>query len=218
MLAAGAVAACGSSTPAGNGVAAKSATQILTASSNAIQTAMSVHVSGQLNSGGKSIKLDLTIASGKGAKGNLSQNGLSFQLIAVGQSVYINGSPGFWQQFGGTAAATLLQGKWLKASSSSPSFASLGSLTNLKTFAAGLLTGHGTLTKGSTSTVNGQKVIALKDTAKDSVLYVATTGKPYPIEIAKGSNNAQHVDFGQYNASVSLTAPAKSIDLSQLHK
>lgn len=176
-----------------------------------------MHVSGQLASGGQTIKLDLNIASGKGARGRMSQNGLSFQLISVDNYVYINGSPDFWRHFGGNAAATLFQGKWLKAPSTSGSFASLNSLTDLKSLAAALLTGHGTLTKGATSTVNGQQVVALKDASKGSQLYVATTGKPYPIEIAKGSDNSQHVDFDHYDASVSLSAPAQSIDISQLH-
>ena len=210
------VAACGSSSPSGNGVASKSANDILTTATNAIQGAKSVHVSGALNDSGQSIKLDLNILSGKGAKGSMSQNGLSFQLIAAGKYVYINGSPNFWKKFGGSAAATLFQGKWLKAPANSRNFASLSSLTNLQSLAKALLTGHGTLSKGSTSTVNGQKVIAITDSSKSSQLYVATTGKPYPIEIAKTGSAAQHVDFDHYNAAVALTPPAKSIDISQL--
>ena len=216
MLAAGAIGACGSSGSSGNGVASKSANDILSSSTNAIQAAKSVHVSGSLSDGGQSIKLDLNILSGKGAKGSMSQNGLSFQIIAAGRYVYINGSPNFWKKFGGLAAATLFQGKWLKAPANSSSFASLSSLTDLHKLASALLTGHGTLTKGSTSTVNGQKVIAVTDSSKSSKLYVATTGKPYPVQIAKAGSTAQHVDFDAYNASVALTPPAKSIDISQL--
>lgn len=215
-MAAGAIAACGSSSPSGNGVAAKSPSAILSSATTAIQGAKSVHVSGALSDGGQSIKLDLNILSGQGAKGSMSQNGLSFQLIASGKYVYINGSPAFWKKFGGIAAATLFQGKWLKAPANSSSFASLSSLTNLHSLAQALLTGHGTLSKGSTTTVNGQKVIAVTDSTKSSKLYVATTGKPYPIEIAKTGSAAQHVDFDNYNAPVSLTPPAKSIDISQL--
>jgi hypothetical protein len=171
---------------------------------------------GALSDGGQSIKLDLNILSGQGAKGSMSQNGLSFQLIASGKYVYINGSPAFWKKFGGAAAATLFQGKWLKAPANSSNFASLTSLTNLHSLAQALLTGHGSLSKGSTTTVNGQKVISVTDSSKSSKLYVATTGKPYPIEIAKTGTGAQHVDFDNYNAAVSLTPPAKSIDISQL--
>jgi hypothetical protein len=216
VLAAAVLAACGSSSPSGNGVASKSASDILTASTNAIQGAKSVHVSGSLTSGGETITLDLNILSGVGAKGSMSQNGLSFQLIAVGKYIYINGSPSFWKHFGGAAAAQLFQGKWLKAPSGSGDFASLSSLTNLHQLAGALLTGHGKLSKGSTSTVNGQKVIALTGSSESGNLYVATTGKPYPIEISKGAGSAQHVDFDRYNAAVSLKAPSGPIDISQL--
>lgn len=217
MLAAAAVAACGSSGSSGssgNGVADKSANDILKATSNAIESAKSVHVSGALSDSGQSIKLDLNILSGRGATGSMTQNGLSFRIIAVGKYVYINGSPGFWKHFGGGAAATLFQGKWLKAPASNSDFASMASLTDLHKLAQSLLTGHGTLSKGSTSTVNGQKVVAVKDS--EGQLYVATTGKPYPVQIAKTGSSNQHVDFDKYNASVSLTAPSKSIDISQL--
>jgi hypothetical protein len=215
-LAAGAIASCGSSSQSGNGVAAKSAGDILTSATNAIQGARSVHVSGALSDSGQSIKLDLDILSGKGAKGTMSQNGLSFQLIAAGKYVYINGSPDFWKKFGGAGAATVFQGKWLKAPANSSDFASLSSLTDLHSLAQALLTGHGSLSKGSTTTVNGQKVVAVTDSSKSSKLYVATTGKPYPIEIAKTGSTAQHVDFDHYNASVALRPPARSVDISRL--
>ena len=197
-------------------MSSKSASDIVTASSNAIQGAKSVHVSGALNDGGQTIKLDLNILSGKGAKGSMSQNGLSFQIISSGKYIYINGSPNFWKHFGGSAAATLFQGKWLKAPAANSDFASLSSLTDLHQLAKALLTGHGSLSKGSTSTVNGHKVIAIKDSSKGSQLFVATTGKPYPIQIAKGGSSSQHVDFDKYNTPVALTPPAKSIDISQL--
>lgn len=217
-LAACAIGACGSSS-SGNGVAAKSASDIVTSATNAIQSAKSVHVSGSLNDSGQSIKLDLNILSGQGATGSMSQSGLGFQLIAVGKYVYINGSPTFWTHFGGSAAATLFQGRWLKAPSNSRDFASLSSLTNLHALANGLLTGHGSLTKGSTKTVNGRRVIAVTDASKSSQLFVATTGKPYPIQIAKTGSPSQHVDFDRYDAAVKLAPPAKSIDISQLqHK
>ncbi len=45
---------------------------------------------------------------------------------------------------------------------------------------------------------------------------MATTGKPYPIQIVKSGSSSQHVDFNDYNASVSLTPPSKSIDIYQL--
>jgi hypothetical protein len=215
VLAGVVIAACGSSSPSGNGITSKSASQILTAATNAIESASSVHVAGAETASGQTSKLDLQIVAGKGAKGTISQSGLSFQLIIVDKAVYIYGTKAFLQHFGGSAGAQLFEGKWLKAPSSSSDFSSLSALSNLHQVASGLLKAHGTLTKGSTSTVNGQKVIALKDSTGGE-LFVATTGKPYPIELSKGGSGAQHVDFTDYDASVALTPPAKSIDISKL--
>ena len=217
LFAAGAISACGgSSSPSGNGVASKSPDAIVSTATSAIDGVSSVHVSGSVVSGGTPISLDLSLVSGKGARGSMSENGLGFQLIGVGQYVYINGSPAFWSHFGGAAAAQLFQGKWLKAPASTGNFASLSSLTNLHQLLSGLLSSHGTLSKGATTTVNGQKVVPVKDTSKGGTLFVATTGKPYPVEILKTGAAGGHITFDRFNQSVSLTAPAHSIDISQL--
>src|ERR1700722_19857973 len=113
VLVAGAVAACGGSS--GNGVSAKSANDIVTASANAIDGVSSLHVAGAVISSGSPITLNLSLVANQGGEGTMSQNGLSFQIISVDQTVYLNGSPACWQHFGGAAAAQLFNGKWLKA-------------------------------------------------------------------------------------------------------
>jgi hypothetical protein len=217
VLVAVAVAACGSSGSSGNGVAAKSPSQILTAASSALEHASSVHVSGEETTGGQTTSLDLHIASGKGATGTLAEGGLSFKLILVDNEVYIYGSPAFLQHFAGSSAAALFKGKWIKAPAAGGAFGDLSSLTNLKEFAEDLLTSHGPLTKGPSKPVNGHPAVALVDSSKGTKLYVATTGTPYPIEVTKGSDASQHVAFDSYNVSVSLTPPANAIDVSKLH-
>jgi hypothetical protein len=215
------VSACGSSgsgSSADNGIAGKSPAAIVKAATAAVNGTKSVHISGSLMSSGMPITLDLSLVSGTGATGSMTEGGLSFQLIALKGFVYIKGSPGFWKHFGGAAAAKLFQGKWLKASSSSSDFASLGELTDLHALFKQLLGSTGTLSTGKTSTVDGQKVVAVNDTTKGGTLYVATTGKPYPVEIVKTGANGGHVTFDQYNASVTLAAPSGSISLSQLTK
>ena len=147
----------------------------------------------------------------------MSESGLGFQMVVLDQTVYIDGSPGFWRHFGGAAAAQLFEGKWLKAPASG-SFASVALLTNVDKLFNQLLSSHGTLAKGATTTVDGQKVVAIKDTTKGGTLYVATTGKPYPVEIVKTGAQGGRVVFDHFNNSVSLTAPANAIDISQLQK
>jgi hypothetical protein len=223
LVAALMIAACGGSSggAADNGVAAKSADQIVTQATQAIDAVHTARVSGDVGSahGQGAIHLDLHLVDGTGATGSMSEGGLAFKLISVNNSAYVNGSPAFWKQFGGSAAVQLLQGRWLRAPAATGPFASFASLTDLHKLVAGLLTGHGALTKGSTSTIDGQKVVALTDKTNQGTLYVATTGKPYPIRIANGgSGGGGQLDFSDFNQPVTVKAPASSIDITKLHK
>lgn len=215
LLIAIAVSACGSSTSSSNGVAAKSPDAIVTAASNALRGVTAVHVSGAFVSSGVPTALNLYLVSGKGGRGSMSQNGLSFQLVTIGDEVYINASSPFWRHFGGNAAATLFSGKWLKAPATGE-FSSLSALTNLNELFDKLLGQHGPLTKGKVKTVDGQTVVDVTDTTNGGMLDVATTGKPYPIEIVKTGPSGGKLDFAGYDKPVHLAAPANAIDITQL--
>jgi hypothetical protein len=212
VAAAVALAACGGSSD--NGVSSKSPTGIVNAASHAIQDVQSVHIAGSITSSGTPITLDLHLVSGKGATGSLSSRGLSFKLVSVGQYVYINGGPSFWQAFGNPAVARLLAGKWLRTTATG-NFASLGAFTNMRRLFTQAFSQYGTLAKGQTTTINGQNVVAVRDTTKGGTLFVATTGKPYPVEIRKGGADGGQVVFDQYNQPVTLSAPANAIDASK---
>jgi hypothetical protein len=217
LLLAAALAACGGgSSSSGNGIAGKSPSAILAATKVAADEAKSVHVSGSLVSGGTPITLDMNLLAGKGGRGKLSQNGLAFELIDVGGTVYIKGSSTFYKHIGGSAAAQLLQGKWLKAAANSSDFSSLGQLTNLRQLIDQTLGDHGTLTKGATSTVNGVKAVGLTDKTEGGTLYVAASGKPYPVEITKGGSANGTISFDNWNQPLTLSAPANAIDIAAL--
>jgi hypothetical protein len=211
-----ALAGCGSSSSSGNGVSSKSPTEILAASKAAADSAGSVHVVGTLTSNGTPITLNLHLASGHGGRGQISQGNLSFELIVIGDTIYIKGSPAFYSHFGGSAAAQLFQGKWLKAPVSGGELGSLAALTNFGKLLDQSLTSHGTLAKGVTTTLAGQPVIELRDTSHNGSLFVATTGKPYPIQIVKHGSETGHIAFTDWNQPVSLSTPSNAIDLSQL--
>ena len=215
LLALGLLAGCGGSSSSSN-IASKSATEILTESKAAADSASSVHVSGSIKSGAAPVTIDLALAAGKGARGEISENGASFKLILVGGTAYISGSKAFYRSLGGAAAAQLLDGKWLKASATSGEFASFNSLGNMRQLIDTTLAAHGTLTKGATSTVNGQQAIAVTDTNKTGTLYVATSGKPYPVAITKGGSENGKIAFSNWNQPVTISAPANAVDLSEL--
>jgi len=167
-------------------------------------------------SGGAPITLDLHLVAGKGGKGKISENGLSFELVQLNGTAYISGSSEFYKHFAGPAAAQLLQGKWLKASSTSGSLATLASLTDLQKLISAALAQHGTLTKGAKTTISGQPAIAITDTTQDGSLYVATTGQPFPIQISKSGAGGGKITFAEWNQPVTITAPANAVDINEL--
>jgi hypothetical protein len=210
----GALSACGgssssSSSATDNGVSAKAPNDIVTSAAQAVKGVTSIHVAGSTTSNNSPVSLDLHLVAGKGGRGTLSFQGQSLQIVAIGQTVYINAPASFWSKFANAQAAALLHDKWLKAPAGGQ-FSPFASLTNVADLFNQLLSQHGTLSKGSATTVDGQKTIGVVDTSKGGTLYVATTGKPYPVELVKG---ASKVVFDQVNQPVSLSAPANAISV-----
>jgi hypothetical protein len=212
----GAIALVGCGGSSGNGVASKSPDQILAASKAAAESASSVHVAGTFSTGGMPVSLDVSLAAGRGGHGQLSENGLSFELIVVDNTIYIKGSRAFYEHFAGPTAADLLVGKWLKAPANNGQLGTLASLTNLSKILGQTLVSSGSVAKGSSTTVNGQPAVELTDTDKNGSLFVATTGQPFPLQISKGGAEAGKVTFSAWNQPVTLTPPASALDLSQL--
>jgi hypothetical protein len=157
------------------------------------------------------------MARDKGATGSMSTNGLSFNLIRVGDTLYIKGSDEFYKHFAGASVAQLLHGKWLKASATQGQLKSLAPLTSIKALFAGISSHHGKLVNKGATTYQGRKVVEIRDTSDNSKLYVAATGKPYPVAIAGGKKSASGtVTFGDWNANVSLSPPSNALDISKL--
>jgi hypothetical protein len=212
------LAGCGgpSSAPP-NGEASKSGTRVLADAQKAATSASSLHVSGNIKSSGTPLSLDLSLDKGKGATGSMKENGLEFDLIRVGDTVYIRGSDAFLQHFAG-AAASLLKGKWLKASATKGQLASLTPLTSPAALFGAIGSGHGTLENEGETTYNGEKAVEILDTGDNSKLYVAVTGKAYPIAIVGGGKqgNSGSLSFDRWNAPVSLSAPKGALDISKL--
>jgi hypothetical protein len=215
------VSGCGSSS---NGVASKSPTDILATATSAAQEASSVHLLASSATGPLTSVLNMQYAP-NGAQGHVSLLGLSFGLVRDGDTIYVNGNRRFYRQLGvtlggsaGAALAKLPVGTYLKGSAVSGPLSQLGAIADKKS-ELGLILSRGTpVAKGSETTVAGHKVIELKQFAKlyTGSLYIATTGKPYPIEEHKTGRETGHTSFANWDQPVTITAPASSVDVSQL--
>jgi hypothetical protein len=212
------LAACGGSSGGAkdNGVAAKAPTAIVSAAQQAADTATSVHLSGSIAASGAPTTFDLNLVKGTGGSGTLSVNGLSFNLIRIGSTIYVKGSPAFYKQFSG-AAASLLDGKWLKGLSTSGSFKSIGPFTDLTSFVDQALASQPgqKLSKGANTTIAGQKVVEVKD-PNGGTLSIATSGQPFPVRIAQGGTSGGSITFDRWNTPVALKPPPAAVDLAKL--
>jgi hypothetical protein len=213
------LAGCGghSKAAAPNDEATKPAQRVLADARAAATGASSAHVSGSIRSSGTPITLDLSTARGRGAKGSMSTNGLKFDLVRIGDTLYIRGSDAFYQHFAGAAVAQLLHNRWLKAPATKGRLKSLAPLTSLGALFAGVSSHHGKLVNDGNTTYKGQAVVAIHDTSDNSKLYVAATGKPYPVAIVGGKKSQSGaITFGDWNSPVSLSAPSDAIDISSV--
>jgi hypothetical protein len=206
---------CGSSS-SDNGVASKTPAEILARAKAAADAASSVYISGTIKSEGVPISLAMELLAGKGGRGRVAQNGLSFELVRVGGIIYIDGSSAFYRHIGGSAAAQLFRGRWLKGPANTAELAPIASLTSLSKLTDSALSSHGTLTNGGLTTVSGRKAVAVKDVSEGGTVYIAATGKPYPLEVVKDGGKGGRVVFARWEEPVKLVAPANAIDVTKL--
>ncbi len=208
-----ALAGCGSSSSSTSGIASESPQTILNSTVGAANGLKSVHAAGSIVSGGQHIGIDLHLLGGVGGRGQITLNGLTFKLVALGKYAYMQAPAQVWQKAGAPAAAAqALDGKWLRTPASGQ-FASIAQLTDIHQLFAQLLKPHGKLKTGGVSTVAGNKVVAL--TSGQGTLYVAATGKPYPLELVKPGSGGGHLSFDRFNEAITVTAPPNTIDLPQ---
>ncbi len=212
---------CGSSS---NGVASKSPAEILATATSTAQQASSVHIQSHSANGALTLTLDMSYTK-DGAHGSISLLGIDYQMIRIGDTLYVSGNSRFYRELAQTlsghaasAIAKLPAGTWLKAPVGTGPGSGLAAITDMNSELA-LILGRGTpAAKGAETTVSGQQAIELKQAAKLYVgsLFIATTGKPYPILQRKTGRETGQTNFSAWNQPVTLTPPANAIDISQL--
>lgn len=207
-----ALAGCGS---AGNGIASKTPAEILAASRAAATSASSVHVTSKAAEGRLAISINAQLAS-DGGRAQVSVLGTAYEVIRIGQTVYLKGSPGLYESLGITAKVP--QGSWLQAPAGGR-LDQFAAFTNLSGELNRLLPARNdALSKGASTTIDGQHALELNATAKlfKGVLYIPTTGKPYPIELVKHGRETGQSTFTEWDKPTTLNPPANTIALNQL--
>jgi hypothetical protein len=219
-----ALAACGSAASSGGAASATSTADplaSLTAKQVAARviadakTVSSITLDGSISSSNGTETIHVAIKPGKGCAGTVGAGSHgSFKLIMIGGTLYLNPDKKFWEAFGGASASqvlNLVNGKYLKVSKSDQAMGSLASLCDVKQMFS--TSGkQDPIAKGKVTAVDGTRVLALKDTADNSVAYVTDTSTPQLFELAspKGAKDGSGKIIVTYNAPVTLTAPPAS--------
>lgn len=167
----------GDSGPRSNGVADKQPAQILTDAKAAAKAARSLRISGSVNDPSGRTELDLRVKGTEGATGTLSSKGVRFEVVRVGDDVYLRTDRAGYVKLAGARGPELIGDRWLRTGPTDARFSSFEELTNRDKLIDGLLSPRGTLTRGEATTVRGTPAIMLRSTDKGT-LAVATTGPP----------------------------------------
>lgn len=229
VLLLGGVAACSSSTSTSsesptsaapsaeatpNGVQKQSADKILDSAKAAAKDATSVKLSVVTESEGNEVRTDLTI-SDQGSQGTLGQPaGGNVEVVSTPDTIYVKGDA-FAQSLGGDTAAQV-QGKWVSIPSDNPAAQSFTGLDSIDSFVDNVLTTPKNLTKGEEKDLEGTPAISLK--SDQGVLWVATTGEPYPLQIDAPEGTKGKLTLSDWNAPVDIAVPPSDqvVDISTL--
>lgn len=205
-------------TKAGTGIESKSADEILSAATAAFAGAKSVHMKGTFVDSGDSISLDLFVGAA-GARGKIRapfEPGklVSLSVISTKRKFYMK-SPQMWRAAGGAQMASMFGNRWvIIPTKNSADFKDFERLTDPKQFANEVFKPEGGVTKGKTTVIDGAPAIGLD--GSDGILYIATSGTPYPLKIVpkKPKKPGEELAFLDYNAPLNLKPPANALDLA----
>jgi len=209
----------GSPSPSDNGIAGQTADEILAKAKAALQGAGAVRIKGTTGRGADRFDIDMRYV-GTSAQGTISVAAEPIEMRRIAQTVYVKGSREFWTGRVPAPAVELLTGKWLKSPVTGSRLGPLAPLTDLSEAADGILDPDGKVTKGERKTIAGTPAIALvSDGADGGKLYVATAGKPYPLQIIPTDpKESGQVSFSDFGKRVTVSPPPADlvIDVSKL--
>ncbi|MEV1145987.1 hypothetical protein [Micromonospora sp. NPDC049799] len=204
-----------------NGVAALAPNEALDRARTALKDAGSYQVKGSIVNDGDPIALDFRVR-GDDLAGQVTYEGATVQLLAVGGQQFIRPDEKFWEVSSGagtgTEMAKLLGDRWVKVPADDKDLDDMFGIANVdKMFEI-----DGTLTKGGTKDIAGVPTVGLVDGgAKGGTVYVATEGDPYPMRMEGTDANPGELTFSDFGAPFDdLKAPAEAevVDFEQLTK
>jgi hypothetical protein len=218
------------------------AIKLVTEGVEGVAKVKSVEVTGNITDSGQTANFDLKLASPAGLSGTVTYQGGTVQVVFVQSTIYVNIDQKTFAAIsaaGGSAGAAETQqfaqyaGKWVKvidlstlSTASKGPVSKVNNYTDLNKLSDELKTASGTVTLADKRTINGVSTqgVLISDGSSavgGATVYFQTDGDHLPIEIdptpGTGKDAASgKIDFGNYNKSVNISAPAGAIDISPM--
>ncbi|KUL41157.1 hypothetical protein [Streptomyces regalis] len=199
-----------------NGVGKLPAAEIQRKTRAAADSTDAVRLSGNVVTSGRTYKLDMRLNS-DGATGSVTAQGATFELLRIGEQLYLKADAGFWSDAGGesgegkgdAAAADKLNGKFVKVPQGDPSYKKFSGFTDKDVLLDGLLTLHGTLATDGHHEQDGTRTIRITgDKGSGGTLDVSLEGTPYPLRLTRAGGGGT-LTFSSWGKDFTLEKPAK---------
>ncbi|WP_328411011.1 hypothetical protein OG542_13710 [Streptomyces violaceus] len=200
-----------------NGVGRLPAGKIQGKTRTAAESAGAVRVHGSVVSGEKTYALDMRLKD-DGGEGSVTTEGTTFQLLRIGEQLFLKADAGFWSHGDGqggkgdgdAAAASKLGGKFVKVPQGDPAYKKFSGFTDKGVLLDGLLTLHGTLATDGHEEQAGVRTIRITgDKGSGGTLEVSLEGKPYPLRLER-AGGAGTLTFSAWGEDFSLREPERN--------
>lgn len=188
------LAATGCGSGGGDPLAGLSASQVVSKTVSGLGSQPHFSITGTIISSGQKLSMTLGYKPPASCEGTIGMGrGGSFAMTAIGNTVWIKPDEAFWKANAGASARqaiALLGGKYLKTTTADANMADVSKLCNVAKLSSSMLkTGTGKVTKGTVTTIDGQRALTLKDSAKGGTLYVTDTSSPRILQVTNPSKS-----------------------------
>jgi hypothetical protein len=199
-----------------------SATTLVSLAIHDAERAGWVHEEVESSGSGHTVTMSNDIGTSEGRQ-LINPDGAHATVVLIDGVAYMQGDSGALKNYFGlpNSVSTQLAGKWISLRPGNSEYSAVSDAVTLKSdFSKARLIGP--LVKGSTSEIDGQRVIAIEGGVSHSgggqsvpgTLYVSATGQVLPVEIrTSGQFGRVTVVWSRWGHAVQLAAPSGAVSI-----
>ncbi|MGC2191142.1 MAG: hypothetical protein WA751_02285 [Candidatus Dormiibacterota bacterium] len=199
-----------------NGVQKENGKAIVTAAGKALGSARTLEIQATSTVQGSQGSITFDIEGKNQGEGSFTSSTISFQALELKGTDYFR-SKTLWSQVGGVSLQTDLGDRWVyiaaKSSTATGLTQAFATLTSPKQLGLEISKQAATAVRGKVAVFKGQPVVEVKESSTEA-LYVATTGKPYPLRWLQAA--AGDVTFRDFGKRFHFRAPKKPLNLAAI--